>query len=280
MKHYSKIITRTLRQAWHKHGQEILTGGAILGTGAAVVSAVKATKKADKIIEAKKEELQADKLTVKETITTTWPCYINTALFTVGSIGCALGALGYSKGKYASLLTMCAANTNELNRYKKYIDDFIENNDKKSVDDPTKVQVKKEDIVKEKPKHFKNPDVKSEATLDKEFTNREVIIGNNDILFLDPLSGRTFKSTREKVDRAVVELNANLLSWGTVTLNDWYTLIGLRSTRSGDDVGWSRDDRGSNFRIQLRYIPDQVDDHLCYYIEFVDYPEYGYDKTF
>lgn len=280
MKHYSKIITRTLRQAWHKHGQEILTGGAILGTGAAVVSAVKATKKADKLIEAKKEELQADKLTVKETITTTWPCYINTALFTVGSIGCALGGLGYSKGKYASLLTMCAANTNELNRYKKYIDDFIENNDKKSVDDPTKVQVKKEDIVKEKPKHFKNPDVKSEATLDKEFTNREVIIGNNDILFLDPLSGRTFKSTREKVDRAVVELNANLLSWGTVTLNDWYTLIGLRSTRSGDDVGWSRDDRGSNFRIQLRYIPDQVDDHLCYYIEFVDYPEYGYDKTF
>lgn len=268
----SKLLTsfiRSGRRVVTKHGHEILTGACILSTGAAVYSAVKGTKKAEKRIEQKKEELKADKLTKKETFQVVWPCYINTALFTAGSVGCALGALGYSKGKYASLLSICAANASELDDYRKRMNKLADDYEEYKAAMREKNPKSSDKPEEEKPvEHFKNPK-----------PNPEIVLGSEEVIFLDPCTERTFKATSTKIKEAILELNRELMSWNTVTMNDFYTLLGLRHTIVGDDIGWSNY-KNSNYRIEADLRPDQREGKLCWRIDFIDPPQYGFDNRY
>ena len=57
-----------------KHSPEILTGIGIAGMVTTTILAVKATPKALRLMELKKEAEQTDKLTPVETVKTTWKC--------------------------------------------------------------------------------------------------------------------------------------------------------------------------------------------------------------
>ena len=59
-----------------KHSPEILTGIGIAGMITTTVLAVRATPKALKLIEEKKDELSVDKLKPIDTVKATWKCYI------------------------------------------------------------------------------------------------------------------------------------------------------------------------------------------------------------
>jgi hypothetical protein len=71
--------------------------------------------------------------------------------------------------------------------------------------------------------------------------NKEVIIAENEQLFYDSFSGRTFKSTVETVRRAMNDINAMINNASYASMNDFYRKIGLAATTSGEELGWNGD---------------------------------------
>ena len=69
----------------------ILTVLGIVGVVGTAVTAVRATPKAMRLIKAKKDELETDKLTPVELVQTTWKCYIPSVLVGVGTVACIIG---------------------------------------------------------------------------------------------------------------------------------------------------------------------------------------------
>ena len=80
-----------------KHSPEILTGIGIAGMAYTVVTAVKATPKALRIIEEEKPE------TKLEAIKATWKCYIPTIVTGVMSTACLIGANSVNARRNAAL---------------------------------------------------------------------------------------------------------------------------------------------------------------------------------
>ena len=61
-------------------------------------------------------------------------------------------------------------------------------------------------------------------------------------LFLDPLSGETFISSKDKILLAMVTLNKRILEHGWVSVNEWYEELGLDSSGNlGESMGWTPD---------------------------------------
>ena len=95
----------------------ILTVLGIAGVVGTTVMAIKATPKAMKLIKAKKDELNTDKLTPTELVQTTWKCYIPSALIGAGTIVCIIG-IGVMDKRNQAALTSAYAMLNES--YKQY----------------------------------------------------------------------------------------------------------------------------------------------------------------
>ena len=61
-------------------------------------------------------------------------------------------------------------------------------------------------------------------------------------LFFDPLSGKTFTSSREKILLAVEALNNRILKNSWASVNEWYEELGLDSSGNlGESMGWNLD---------------------------------------
>ena len=70
----------------------------------------------------------------------------------------------------------------------------------------------------------------------------EKAIDDGSTLFFDPLSGKTFISSREKVLLAVIALNRRILDSFWVSVNEWYEELGLDSSGNlGESMGWNID---------------------------------------
>lgn len=201
-----------------KHSPEILTGLGIAGMVTAGVMAVKVTPKAMILLEKKKQELATNELNTKETILAAGKCYIPSMAIAVMSAGCIIGANSVNLRRNAALATAYSLSETALREYK---DKVVET-----------VGEKKEKVIREavgKEKLEQNP-------------VREVILteGGNTICY-DTISGRYFKSDKEKIARAVNELNRRMRDDLYVTLNDFYYEIGLEETKMGDMLGWNID---------------------------------------
>lgn len=185
------------------------------------VLAVKATPKALMLIDAKKEELNVDKLTPAETVKATWKCYIPAAVSGTVSVACIIGANSVNAKRNAALAAAYKLSETAFSEYK---DSVIET-----------IGEKKERAVRDKV---------SEKQLEKNpISQHEVIVtGKGQTLFYDPHSGRYFYSDLEKIKRAENKLNKDIITDAFdagVTLNDFYDEIGLPGTATGDALGWN-----------------------------------------
>jgi len=67
-------------------------------------------------------------------------------------------------------------------------------------------------------------------------------IADGSELFFEPLSGRTFTSSRDNLLHAVMRLNNRILEHNWVPVNEWYEELGLDSTGElGESMGWNID---------------------------------------
>lgn len=257
------------RSAISKHSPGILTGIGIAGMITTTVLAVKATPKALKIIEAaeqdKYDELHQDDhstgnepLTVVETVKVAWKPYIPAIVTGVTSVGCLIGGNSIHAKRNAALATAYQISTTALKEYKAKVVETIGEKKERVIHDKIA-----EDKIKEKP-----------------ISKNEVIFtGKGETNCYDILSGRAFKSDRNKIEKARNDLNYRMAGGQEmcISLNEFYYAIGLPPIPIGDDIGW-RIDKGL---IDIYFASFLLDDDEPYMtIEFLVPPEHGYNKLY
>lgn len=246
---------RTVQKFMVNHSPEILTGLGIAGMIGATVLAVKATPKALKKIEETKEELNVDKLTVGETIKSTWKCYIPAAGTCVASTACLIGASSVHTKRNAALAAAYKLSETAMTEYREKVVETIGEKKEKEVH---------EAIAKEK--IAKNPVINDEVIATPKGTT----------LCLDACSERWFRSDRGEIEKAINRLNRKMNLESYVSLNDFYEEINLYPSKIGDVVGWKADWG----LIEPRFSSCLANDGStpCLVIDFYNPPKYGYDK--
>ena len=215
-----KQAARNVSATLSKHSPEILVGFGIAGMLTTVVLAVKATPKALELIEQKKEELEVDELTPVEVVKTTWKCYVPAAVTGVASAAFIIGSNSVNAKRKAALATAYKLSETAFSDYRKGVLETYGEKKEKNVRD--KVSKNKID---------ENPVNRSEI----------IVTGKGQTLFFEPLSSRYFYSDLEKIKRAENKLNKDIITDpfdSGVTVNEFYTEIGLPTTATGDSLGW------------------------------------------
>lgn len=247
-----KMLGKGMKTAIVKHSPEILTGIGIAGMITTTIFAVKATPKALKLIEEAKKE-KKENLTAVETVKTTWKCYIPSAVIGAVSVSCLIGASSVNLKRNAALATAYAISESAFSEYK---DKVIH-----------QIGEKKEKEIK---------DAIAQDHLDKNpVTNNEVIItekGNT--LCYDKLSGRYFKSDKDKIIKAENEINRQMRYDNYVSLNEFYYLIGLEDIDIGDRIGWSIDSGYAEITFSSKLASDGTP---CLVMDFVVAPKYDFN---
>ena len=251
-------LKRTIKSAERvltKYSPGILTGIGITGMIGATFMAVKATPKALYLIEAKKEESEVEELTPIETIKTCWKCYIPATLTTVASTACLIGASTVSAKRNAALATAYSISEAALREYQEKVVEVVGEKKEKAVRDA----VAKNQIERD-------PVTKSEVV---------IIDSNSNTLCYEPLSGRYFKSTIDKIKKAEIKLDRQMIQEMYVSLNDFYWEIGLDGTDLGDKMGWNL----SKGYMDLSFSSQLADDGTpCAVIVYGIPPVYDYQN--
>lgn len=251
-------LKRTIKSAERvltKYSPGILTGIGIAGMIGATFMAVKATPKALYLIETKKEETEVKELTSVETIKTCWKCYIPASLTTVVSAACLIGASTVSAKRNAALATAYSISEAALREYQEKVVEVIGEKKEKAVRDA----VAKDQIERD-------PVTKSEVV---------IIDSNSNTLCYEPLSGRYFKSTIDKIKKAEIKLDRQMIQEMYVSLNDFYWEIGLDGTDLGDKMGWNL----SKGYMDLSFSSQLADDGTpCAVIVYGIPPVYDYQN--
>ena len=246
-------LKRTIKSAGRvltKYNPGILTGIGITGMIGATFMAVKATPKALYLIEAKKEESEVEELTPVETIKTCWKCYIPATLTTVLSAVCLIGASTVSAKRNAALATAYSISEAALREYQDKVVEVVGEKKEKAVRDA----VAKDQIERD-------PVTKSEVV---------IIDSNSNTLCYEPLSGRYFKSTIDKIKN-----DRQMIQEMYVSLNDFYWEIGLDGTDLGDKMGWNL----SKGYMDLSFSSQLADDGTpCAVIVYGIPPVYDYQN--
>ena len=251
-------LKRTIKSAERvltKYSPGILTGIGITGMIGATFMAVKATPKALYLIEAKKEESEVEELTPIDTIKTCWKCYIPATLTTVASTACLIGASTVSAKRNAALATAYSISEAALREYQEKVVEVVGEKKEKAVRDA----VAKDQIERD-------PVTKSEVV---------IIDSNSNTLCYEPLSGRYFKSTIDKIKKAEIKLDRQMIQEMYVSLNDFYWEIGLDGTDLGDKMGWNL----SKGYMDLSFSSQLADDGTpCAVIVYGIPPVYDYQN--
>ena len=193
-----------------KNGSTILTcvGGA--GVVATSVMAAKATPKVLMLLDNAREE-KGDNLTKFESFIIAGHAYIPAIIVGASTIACIFGANILNKRTQATLMSAYALLDNSYKEYKKKVDEVYG------------VEAGK--------------NIRAEIAKDK-YTN-DIISLDNKELFYDFYSGRYFESTKETVIQAQYEINRALIVNNSVSLNEYYEILGLERKAEYELVGWS-----------------------------------------
>ena len=214
-------IARNVQTSLSRHSPEILMAIGITGMITTTVLAVKVTPKAIHLIEARKEELEVEKLTPVETVKATWKCYIPAAVSGATSIACLIGSHSVNSSRNAALATAYKLSETAFSEYREKVVETIGE--------------KKERVVRDK--------ISEEQIKNNPVTKTDIIVtGKGSTLIFEPLSSRYFYSDLEKIKRAENNLNKQIICDpfdAGVTVNDFYDEIGLPPTATGDGLGWN-----------------------------------------
>lgn len=250
-----KNVSKEIRKFLKKNSPSILVGVGISGMIASSIFAIKATPKAIVLIDEKKKELDTDKLKAKDLIKTTWKIYLPYALTTVASASCIIFASSISSKRNAALATAYSLSETALMDYKDSIRKHI----------PDKVKEIEDDVAKKELERKPLDD------------STEVIVLNEDgDLCCEPVSGRYFKTTINKIDHAVNAINHQLNTDDYASLNDFYYELGLKSTEIGNQLGWNVSD--GLLEVSFSYDRDP-NDHPCIVLVYRKTPKPAFDMV-
>ena len=241
-----------VRSGLTKHSPEILIGLGVAGLLGTTVLAVRETPKVLKLLENKKNELDVEKLSIKDTVKTVWKNYIPCAVLAVTSVACIVGASNISARRNAALAAAYAIGNKAFSDYKEEVINLLGEEKEKEIKERVADKLLKENPV----------------------TSKEVIItDNNEHLCYDEITGRYFKSSQNKIKEAQNVINDRLRDEMWVSLNDLYYELCLPNVRVGDDLGWNVDDGYLNIILSSRIAEDGTP---CLTLDYSIGPRYDY----
>lgn len=209
-----------------KQSPIMLTIAGVGGIITTVVMAVKATTKADRLLEEKKAEegLQVDEsLTVEETVKTVWKEYVPTAISAALTITAIVGAAAINEKRKAALAGLYALSETALKEYQDKAEEIV---------GPKKAQEIKDKVNQASVRDTICP-----------FTEEQLSGGS--VPIKDLLSGRLFYSTPDRIRNAAAEINQNILGGDLcASLNEFYEIVaapGLEPNALGGECGWNMD---------------------------------------
>ncbi len=237
-----------------KHSPEILTGIGIAGMISSTVLAVKATPKAISLLEEKKQELGTDDLTYKEIISTAWRPYIPSISVTIASMICIIGAVQVNSKRNAAIATAYSLSERAFSTYRDKVIETIGEKKEKDIRD----KARQEELDK-------NPS-----------SQRQILITpKGQTLCMDTFSGRYFRSDLDLIRKSINELNRSMTYQNYISLNQYYSAIGLDPIKEGDYMGWNID----GGLIDLDFSACITDtDEPCVVIDYNIRPKEGFDR--
>lgn len=209
-----------------KNAPTILTCIGAAGVVVTTVMAVKATPKALTLLKDAEEE-KGEALTKWEKVNVAGVAYIPTVITGVATIVCIFSSNVISKRQQAALTSAYALLDSSYREYKKKVEELHG--------------------------EAAGEQIRAEIAKDKYAGDGELLEDGKE-LFFDFYSGRYFESTKEMVMWAQYEINRAMSVNGTVNINEYYALLGLKQKPEYELVGWSR-----------RQIEKM---HLCPWIDF------------
>lgn len=245
-------LVKNAEFAVKKHSPAILTGVGIAGMVTTTVLAVKATPKALRICEIVKEEHEEPKKL--DYVKATWKCYIPAAVTGVISTACLIGANSVNLKRNAALATAYQISQTALSEYREKVIETVGEETEKAV---------REKVAEEKVKN--NPIGPNEV----------IMIGNEDFYCIDSISGRCFKSNEVEIKRIENDINNRLLNYMYVSLNEFYSELGLSHTSIGDELGWNMDD--GMLEIFITAVKDEKG-RPCLVLDYNVAPKYDFSK--
>lgn len=201
----------------------LLTGAAVAGVVTTGVLSAKAGWKAHEIV--LQHELEyGEKTTTQDKIKLTWLCYAVPAVTGATTIASVVGVHTIHTKRHAAMAGLYAMTTAKLDEY----------------------QDKAEEMLgAKKSQALRNELAQREVDRNPLTESTEVIItdGGSELMF-DEFSGRYLKSSMNKIEEAVNNVNAliNNSTRSAADLNEFYDFIGLQPIPMGSQLGWGGGD--------------------------------------
>lgn len=237
---------------------EILTGLGIAGMTSMTVMAVVVTPKAlDKIADIKEEHTEDNdkKAVSKDIVTKVVPLYLPAVITGGLSAYCLISACSVNNKRSAALAAAYTLSESTLKDYQdKVLETFGEKKERAVRDSIAKDKIEKDPVV-----------------------NHEVILtGTGNVLCLDSISGRYFRSSYEKLRSIENKLNRRLMTEMYLGLNELYYEIGLPCTEQGNLLGFNIDDGLIEFDFSAQLTPEDEGHEPCIVLGYRVGPRYGY----
>lgn len=207
---------------WAKRNRhEIMTGMSLVGVIATVgLTAHDTVKFQDEILRINAEDPEMSK---KKRAINALPCYIPTAISTIGTCACIIATHNVSEGKTAAYASAYALASEAANRYRDSVKEVV--NEKKTQEIEDKY---------------------AEKTVEDTYNKSDggsIIVPQDKTLCFDTTSGRYFYGDPEDLRKAINDINQELYSDMWVSLNTFYERIpGLDECDMGEMLGWTVDD--------------------------------------
>lgn len=256
----SNIIGKT-KGVLSKYSPEILTGIGVTSMVTSTILAVKATPRAMSLIKEKedfvnKARLTRRELTKKEIIQTTWKEYLPAISFGLSGVVFVVCGCRINSKRGAALASAYAISERTLSTYRDKVIETI--GEKKEKDLRNKIN---QDAVDKNPPQ----------------NNQVIITSKGNTLIRDSLSGRYFRSDLDTIRKVVNELNRQITHQNYISLNEFYSYIGLDGVKNGDKMGWNIDDG----LIELDFSTCLADnDEPCICIDFDRPPKGSFDRIY
>lgn len=229
-------VAKNVMELASKNSSTILAATAIVGVGATVFGAIKATPKAidilkdkDESIDAVMKDVEAGEISdeqakyekkriyisfTKDMIKCWWPVALSGTI-TIVSI---IGGHAIDKRRQAALAATLSLTESKLKDYREKVTEVVGENKEQKIRD----EMYKDKVFFNQPKD-----------------NNIISTGKGDVLCYDAVSGRYFTCNADFIRNRVNVLNQRLLSEMWISLNDLYYELNLPSIKLGDDIGWN-----------------------------------------
>lgn len=249
----SRIVNNSKKKI-ADNAPEILIGFGLAGMLTSTIMAVKATPKAMEIIKEEEDYLNRE-LSKAEKVKLAWKPYVPAAIGYCASAALIISANNVNSKRSAMFAGAYKLSEQTLATYKDKVIETIGEEKEREISDK---------VVRER-----------YSTVPKTQPASEVIYGTGQCLCHDPLSGRYFNADMDKIRRVENELNYRLMKENMVSLNEFYTELGMECTEMGFKYGWNIDDG----LIEVRFTSIITDDNkLCLVVSFARNPRLDFDQ--